>query len=86
MRIRPYYLFQTDAVRGTRHFSTPLMTGVRIINELRQRTSPMAIPVFVVDLPDGGGKAFPAETSVLFPGTPEQAVITPEGKAVPYPD
>ncbi len=85
-RVRPYYLFQTDAVRGTRHFSTPLMKGVRIINELRQRTSPMALPAFVVDLPDGGGKAFPAETSVLFPGTPEQAVITPEGKAVPYPD
>jgi len=86
MRVRPYYLFQMDAVRGTRHFSTPLITGVRIMNELRRRTSPMALPEFVLDLPGGEGKAFPAETSVLSPGTPEQAVITPGGKVVPYPD
>ena len=86
MRVRPYYLFQMDAVRGTRHFSTPLMTGVRLMDELRRRTSPMALPTFVVDLPDGEGKAFPADTSILSPGTPEQAVITPDGRAVPYPD
>lgn len=86
MRVRPYYLFQMDAVRGTRHFSTPLLTGVRIMDELRRRTSPMALPTFVVDLPDGEGKAFPADTSILSPGTPEQAVVTPEGRVVPYPD
>ena len=86
MRIKPYYLFQMDAVRGTRHFATPLMTGISIMNELHQRTSPMALPAFVVDLPDGKGKVFPTETSVLFPGTPEQAIVTPGGKAIPYPD
>jgi len=86
MRVRPYYLFQMDAVRGTRHFSTPLMTGVRIMDELYRRTSPMALPTFVVDLPDGKGKVFPTQTSILFPGTPEQAIVTPEGNAVPYPD
>ncbi len=86
MRVRPYYLFQMDAVRGTRHFSTPLMTGVKIMDELRRRTSPMALPTFVVDLPDGEGKAFPAETSIISPGTPEQAIITPGGKTVRYPD
>jgi len=86
MRVRPYYLFQMDAVRGTRHFSTPLMTGVRIMDELRRRTSPMALPTFVVDLPGGEGKAFPAETSILSPSTNAQAIVTPEGKVVPYPD
>ncbi|MDF1525862.1 MAG: KamA family radical SAM protein [bacterium] len=86
MRVRPYYLFQMDAVRGTRHFSTPLMTGVRIMEELHRRTSPMALPTFVVDLPDGQGKVFPTHTSILFPGTPEQAIITWDGKVVPYPD
>ena len=86
MRVRPYYLFQMDAVRGTRHFSTPLMTGVRLMDELRRRTSPMALPTFVVDLPEGEGKAFPAETSILSPDTKEQAIVTPEGKIVPYPD
>jgi lysine 2,3-aminomutase len=86
MRVRPYYLFQVDPVRGTRHFATPLMTGVRIMEELRRRTSPMALPAFVIDLPDGKGKAFPADTSIISPGTPEQAVIAPDGTAVPYRD
>ena len=86
MRVRPYYLFQLDAVRGTRHFCTPLMTGVRIMDELRRRTSPMTLPAFVVDLPHGMGKAFPAFPSILSPGTAEQAIITPEGRIVPYPD
>jgi len=86
LRVRPYYLFQLDAVRGTRHFRTPLMTGLTIMEELRRRTSPMALPLFVVDLPDGMGKAFPSLTSVLSPGTRAQAVITPDGRTVPYPD
>jgi len=86
MRVRPYYLFQMDTVRGTRHFSTPLMTGVTIMEELRRRTSPMALPLFVVDLPGGEGKAFPTAASVLHPGTKEQAVVTPQGKVVPFPD
>ena len=86
MRVRPYYLFQMDEVRGTRHFRTPLIAGIRLMEELRRRTSPMALPVFAVDLPNGAGKAFPAWTSVLSPATPEQAVITPEGKVVPFPE
>lgn len=86
MRIRPYYLFQLDAVKGTGHFSTSLKTGIRVMDELRQRTSPMALPTFVVDLPNGEGKAFPAAPSILNPGTKKQAIVTPEGKVVPYPD
>jgi len=86
MRVRPYYLFQMDAVRGTGHFSTPLMKGIGIMDELRRRTSPMALPTFVVDLPGGEGKAFPGRTSILNPGTPDQAILTPGGKIVPYPE
>lgn len=86
MRIRPYYLFQMDVVRGTGHFRTPLLQGILIIEELHRRTSPMSLPAFVVDLPNGGGKVFPTGASVLSPGTPEQALVTPDGKTVPYPD
>lgn len=86
MRVRPYYLFQADTVRGTAHFRTPLSAGIRIIQELRKRTSPMAIPLFSVDLPGGAGKAFPSVGTVLYPGTPHQAIITPEGVRIPYPD
>ena len=86
VRVRPYYLFQMDTVKGTGHFGTPLMTGIRIMDELHRRTSPMALPAFVVDLPDGKGKVFPTRSSIVHPGTPEQAIITPDGEIIPYPD
>lgn len=86
MRVRPYYLFQCDTVRGTAHFRTPLETGIRIMQELRKRTSPMALPLFAVDLPGGAGKSFPTLATVENPGGPGQAIITPDGLKIPYPD
>ena len=86
MRVRPYYLFQADKVRGTDHFRTPLMRGIRLMEELHLRTSPMALPTFAVDLPDGGGKVFPTSATVIDAGSDKQAIMTPAGKVVPYSD
>jgi lysine 2,3-aminomutase len=55
-RVRPYYLFQCDEVQGTEHFRTPVDTGIKIIEGMRGYTSGLAIPFFVIDLPQGGGK------------------------------
>jgi lysine 2,3-aminomutase len=55
-RVRPYYLHQGDLAEGTGHLRTPLAAGVRILEELRGRTSGLAIPHLAVDLPGGGGK------------------------------
>lgn len=55
-RIRPYYLYQCDRVRGAEHFVTPLRLGMEIIGSLRGHVSGLAVPLFVVDLPAGGGK------------------------------
>lgn len=55
-RCRPYYIFQCDSVAGTSHFRTPVASGQRIVQALRGWTSGLAVPHFVVDLPDGGGK------------------------------
>ncbi len=55
-RVHPYYLFQTDLVYGTEHFRTPLRHGLELMDQLRNRTSGMAVPHFAVDLPGGGGK------------------------------
>ena len=86
MRVRPYYLFQMDRVRGAGHFSTPLSRGIGIMEELRERTSPMALPIFVVDLPGGHGKVFPGRDSVRCLGDPGQSLAAPDGRWVPYPD
>lgn len=56
MRVRPYYLFQCDLVRGVEHFRTPVSVGLKIMEHLRGRISGIAIPTFVIDLPGGGGK------------------------------
>lgn len=55
-KVRPYYLFQCDEVQGTEHLRTPVQTGIKIIEGMRGYTSGLAIPHFVVDLVQGGGK------------------------------
>jgi len=56
IKVRPYYLFQCDEVLGTEHLRTPVESGVNIIAGMCGRTSGLAVPVFAVDLPHGGGK------------------------------
>jgi lysine 2,3-aminomutase len=56
IKVRPYYLYNCDPVRGARHFRTSIQKGIEIIEALRGHTSGLAVPVFVVDAPGGGGK------------------------------
>jgi lysine 2,3-aminomutase len=56
IRVRPYYLYQCDLVEGAGHFRTPVAKGIEIIEGLRGHTSGFAVPTYVVDAPEGGGK------------------------------
>lgn len=56
IRVKPYYIYQTDLVKGTNHFRTKISKGIEIMHSLRGFTSGMAVPYYVVDLPNGGGK------------------------------
>jgi lysine 2,3-aminomutase len=56
MRVRPYYIYQCDLAKGISHFRTPIEVGRKIIRALRGHTSGLAVPYFVVDAPEGGGK------------------------------
>ena len=56
MRVRPYYLYACDKIRGSAHFRVPVARGVELIRSLRGWTTGFAVPQFVVDAPDGGGK------------------------------
>ena len=55
-RIRPYYIFQCDLPEGIEHFRTRVETGIEIIRNLTDTISGFAIPRFVIDAPNGGGK------------------------------
>lgn len=56
IRVKPYYLFQGDLVKGTDHFRTPVETGLDIVAALWGHTSGMALPHLAIDAPGGGGK------------------------------
>jgi len=72
--VKPYYLFQGDLARGTSHFRVPLARGWQIMDELRQKVSGLALPVYAVDLPGGGGK-IPLSRSLLVREEPEGYVF-----------
>jgi lysine 2,3-aminomutase len=55
-RVRPYYIYQCDLVHGAGHFRTPVAKGVEIMEALRGHTSGLAVPTYVIDAPEGGGK------------------------------
>ena len=56
IRVKPYYLFQTDTTKGTNHFRTPVAKGLEIMRSLIGHISGMAVPTFALDAPGGGGK------------------------------
>jgi len=55
-RVRPYYLYQCDIAEGIGHFRTPVEKGIEIMYNLRGYISGFAVPTFVIDAPNGGGK------------------------------
>ncbi|MCB8943100.1 MAG: lysine 2,3-aminomutase [Ardenticatenaceae bacterium] len=73
MRVRPYYLYQCDLVKGAGHFRTTVSKGIEIIEGLRGHTSGYAIPTYVVDAPGGGGK---------IPVQPQYLISQGSGKVV----
>jgi len=56
MRVKPYYIYQCDPVKGANHFRTRVEKGLEIYHALRGYTSGMCVPQFVIDAPGGGGK------------------------------
>jgi lysine 2,3-aminomutase len=72
-RVRPYYLLQTDPVRGTGHLRTPLSKGIAIMEQLQGRLSGIALPKLICDTPGGRGKV---------PLTPDYVVAREPGRTV----
>lgn len=58
--VKPYYLHHPDLVPGTAHFRLGLDLGRDLVKALRSRLSGLAMPVYILDQPGGGGKV-PAE-------------------------
>jgi len=83
-RVRPYYLYQCDLVRGAGHFRTPVSVGVEIIEGLRGHTSGYAVPTYVIDAPGGGGKVPISPNYLLSYGHRHVVIRNFEGKISTY--
>jgi lysine 2,3-aminomutase len=85
-RVRPYYLYQCDLIRGSSHLRTSVSKGLEIIENLRGHTSGYAIPQFVVDGPGGGGK-IPLNPNYVVAQTPGTLVLRNyKGDIYEYPE
>ena len=56
IRVKPYYLYQCDPIKGSAHVRTSVEKGLEIIKGLRGHTTGYAVPTYVIDAPGGGGK------------------------------
>lgn len=74
IKVRPYYLFQCDEVEGTEHLRTPVEVGLKIIEGMRGHTSGLAVPTFVIDLSQGGGKV-PLQPDYVLVQTKEELLL-----------
>lgn len=73
IRVRPYYIYQCDLSMGLSHFRTSVAKGLGIMEGLRGHTSGFAVPTYVIDAPNGGGK---------IPIMPNYVVSQSEGKYI----
>lgn len=86
LRVRPYYLYQCDPIRGSAHFRTPVEKGLALIAALRGHTTGYAVPTFVVDAPGGGGKIALLPDPVVGRDGDDLLLRNFEGKVFRYPD
>ena len=73
-RVRPYYLYQCDLIRGSSHLRCSVSKGIEIIEQLRGHTTGYAVPQFVIDAPGGGGKV-PINPNYLLSRDESKTVI-----------
>jgi len=85
-RVRPYYLLQTDPVRGTSHLRTPLAKGVEILERLQGRLTGIAMPKLICDTPGGKGKVPLLPDYVVGRGEGTTTLRTFRGEHVTYHD
>ena len=85
-RVRPYYLYQCDLIRGSSHLRTSVARGVEIIEALRGFTTGYAVPQFVIDAPGGGGKVPINPGYVLYHDKEKVVIRNFEGRIFEYPE
>jgi len=83
-RVKPYYLFHADLVRGTEHFRTSVKKGIDIMQNLNGHISGMAVPRYVIDAPNHGGKICINPKTVLESEGKKLSLKNFEGRTIEF--
>lgn len=73
IRVKPYYIYQCDLVKGVEHFRTSIEVGIDIMKQLQGFTSGLCIPHFVID---GEGGKIPISPQYIKEITSENIIVT----------
>lgn len=85
-RVKPYYLYQCDLISGSAHLRASVRKGLEIMENLRGHTTGYAVPQYVIDAPNGGGKV-PVNPDYVLSRDDERIIIRNyEGKVFEYPE
>jgi lysine 2,3-aminomutase len=85
-RVKPYYLYQCDLISGSAHLRASVRKGLEIMENLRGHTTGYAVPQYVIDAPNGGGKV-PVNPDYILSRDEDRIIIRNyEGKVFEYPE
>jgi len=85
-RVKPYYLYQCDLISGSAHLRASVRKGSEIMENLRGHTTGYAVPQYVIDAPNGGGKV-PVNPDYILSRDDDRVIIRNyEGKVFEYPE
>ena len=65
IKVKPYYLFHPDRVKGTGHFYISLKRGKQLYNSLFNRISGLAMPIYLFNVPGGYGHCIIGSDNVV---------------------
>jgi lysine 2,3-aminomutase len=86
MRVRPYYVYLCDLIKGSEHLRTSVKTALEIFKEIQGFTSGLCVPHLVIDSPGGGGK-IPILPHYIKEITTEKIILTNyKGEEYEYPN
>ncbi len=74
IKVKPYYLYQCDKVKGCESYVADIKKGIDIINDLSRTMSGFAVPKFVVDTPEFGKLVL--APSAKISGSSDDLIIT----------
>lgn len=85
-RVKPYYLIHFIPTKWTEHFRVPIARGLELMRHVQSHCDGLAIPTYIVYLPEAGGKV-PITPKYILDQTTEGTLFeTFDGRQILYPE